>query len=242
MSKFRRAIVVGASSGIGYELVRQLAEAGTQVVALARREAPLQELAASHPGLVHAMVHDVLDTDSIPAKFIQACDLLGGLDLIIYSSGVLHRVERDEYDFQKDQEMLRVNVEGGVAWLNQAAMRFAGQGSGCIVGIGSVAGDRGRANAPIYNASKACFHTYLESLRNRLSQHNVTVTTIKPGPVDTPMTAGMSFSKALTAEDAARRILRAAGRNAEVYLVPLHAVAFRVLRAIPSPIFRRLKL
>lgn len=242
MPKFQKAIVVGASSGIGYELALQLAADGTHVVALARREGPLEELRAHYPDRIHVLPHDVTQTDQVPATFMRACDLLGGLDLIIYSSGVLHRVDWDEYDFDADQEMLRVNVEGAVAWLNQAAMRLTGQGSGCICGIGSVAGDRGRGNAPIYNASKACLHAYLEALRNRVSRHGVTVTTIKPGPVDTPMTAGMSFSKSLTAKEAAKRILRACPRNAEVYLEPIHAIAFRVLKAIPSPIFRRLKL
>lgn len=238
----KKVIVVGGTRGIGRELVRQLAKRGDRVVAIGRKQDKLDSLLQEFPEKVHGIVHDVTHYTEAERTFRAACDWLGGLDLIIYSSGVLERVEWEEFDFAKDEPMIDVNCKGAVAWLNLAAQRFQGTGRGTIIGIGSVAGDRGRGNAPIYNASKAFLHTYLEALRNRLSRHGVNVVTIKPGPVDTEMTAGLSLSKALTAEDAARRILRAERRNAEVYLVSTHKLIFAVLRAVPSFIFRRLKI
>lgn len=202
----------------------------------------MQELERAFPGRVFALVADVTDYPAAPAEFVSACDLLGGLDAIFYSSGILHRVEWEEFCTEKDLEMMSVNALGAVAWLNLAAARFQGTGRGVIIGLGSVAGDRGRGNAPIYNASKAFLHAYLEALRNRLSRHGVRVVTVKPGPVDTPMTAGMSLSRTISAETAARKIIRLAKRNGEFYLSPVHAVVFWVIRRIPSFLFRRLRL
>ena len=155
------------------------------------------------------------------------------------ASGVMPGMEVDEFDFAKDRSMVEVNDLGAVAWLNQAAIRFQGTKHGTILGIGSVAGDRGRMKQPVYNASKAFLHTYLEALRNRLSRHGVKVVTVKPGPVHTEMTAGLEVANAISAEEAARKILSKAGRNGEHYLSPVHAVAFFVIRNIPSWIFRR---
>src|SRR5690606_700639 len=88
-----------------------------------------------------------------------------------------------------DRKMVEVNLLGAIAWLNQAALRFERAGQGQIVGIGSIAGDRGRVGSPVYNTSKAALHTYLESLRNRLTRHGVNVLTVKPGYVDTVLLA-----------------------------------------------------
>lgn len=242
MAKYQHAIVVGASSGIGRQLVRQLAESGCRVAALARRQDKLDELAADYPNLVQTYAHDVKEYDAVPEMFQQITLDLGGLDLIIYCSGVMPEVDSDEFAFAKDREMIEVNDLGAVAWLNQAATRFQGTKHGTIVGIGSVAGDRGRMRQPVYNASKAFLHTYLEALRNRLDRYGVKVVTIKPGPVDTEMTAGLDIKNKMHANEAARLILQKSARTGEHYLNPAHAVAFMVIRNIPSWIFRRLNI
>lgn len=227
---------------MGREIVRQLAGAGCRVAAVARRRERLEQLAAEFPNFVIPIVHDVTDYDAVPATFQSATGELGGLDLIVYASGVMPTVEIDEFDFAKDRLMVEVNDLGAVAWLNEAAIRFTGTGHGTILGIGSVAGDRGRLKQPVYNASKAFLHTYLEALRNRLSRHGVKVVTIKPGPVQTEMTAGIEVSNPMPLETAVKLILRKANRNGEHYLSPAHAVAFLIIRNIPSWIFRRLNV
>ena len=239
--KYAKAIVIGASSGMGAELVRQLAASGTRVAAVARRVELLEVVAASAPGsLVYE--HDVTDYGKVPELFQRITHDLGGLDLVIYAAGVMPEVGPDEYTFEKDLAMISVNLLGAIAWLDQAAIRFGNVGSGTIVGIGSVAGDRGRSGQPVYNTSKAGLATYLEALRNRLVKRGVRVVTIKPGPVDTEMTQRIRLRGAMSAPEAARRILAKSGSSGEHYLKFAHRVAFYIIKRIPSPHFRKLKI
>lgn len=242
MSKYHHAIVVGASSGIGRELTLLLAESGCKVAAVARRGDRLEELERAHPGLVFGVVHDVIAYDDVPALFVETTGRLGGLDLVVYCSGVMPEVGPTEFDFAKDRLMIEVNALGAVAWLNEAATRFQNTKSGTIVGIGSVAGERGRVGQPVYNASKAFLHAYLEALRNRLSKHGVTVTTIKPGPVQTEMTARLNLAGAMPAKDAARMILAKASLGRDCFLKPTHRLIFWIIRNLPTRLFRRLKV
>ena len=242
MTSFQKAIVVGASSGMGAALTEKLAAAGCTVAAVARRGERLEELAARYPGKVLPVTHDVTHYDEVPALFQQITGELGGLDLIIYASGVMPEVGAQEYNFEKDRAMVEVNLLGAIAWLNQAAIRFSNTGHGTIVGIGSVAGDRGRSGQPVYNTTKAAFATYLEALRNRLSTLGVTVVTIKPGPVDTEMTRHLHIKGMMPVDAAAETILRQSTQGGEHYLKLTHAVAFAIIRNIPSWIFRRLKI
>lgn len=239
---WKKAIVVGASSGIGEQIVRQLAETGCDVVAVARREERLAKLAENKLAKVFPMVHDVHNVDEVPVLFQEACKLLGGLDLVIYAAGVMPDVELHEFNAEKDRDIFAVNVVGAMAWLNQAAIRFQNVRHGTILAIGSVAGDRGRRGQPAYNASKAALATYMEALRNRLSKLGVTVVTVKPGPVFTEMTERLSLKKAISAEQAALLILKKARKPGEHYLSPVHKLIFAVIKVVPSPIFRRLKL
>ena len=144
MKKFEYAIVIGASSGIGAELVRQLAAEGTRVAAIARRGEKLQALANELGDKVLPYEHDVTNYEAVPTLFQKVTKELGGLDLVIYAAGVMPQVGHSEYDFDKDKQMIEVNLLGAIAWLDQAAIRFENTKHGSIVGIGSVAGDRGR--------------------------------------------------------------------------------------------------
>lgn len=242
MRRYKHAIVVGASSGIGAELVMQLADRGCRVAAVARRSEKLDAIAAKYPELVVPFVHDVTAFDDVPALFQEVTRQLGGLDLVIYSAGIMPDVDTDEFNFEKDRKIVEVNLLGAIAWLDQAATRFYQTKHGTIVGIGSVAGDRGRMGQPVYNTSKAALATYLEALRNRLSTRGVTVVTVKPGPVRTDMTKHLSLKGALSPFQAAELILKKSRRTGEHYLLPQHWAAFLIIRNIPSWIFRRLKI
>lgn len=242
MPTYTHAIVIGASSGIGREIARQLAQSGTRVAAVARREDRLTELHGEFPDRILTFPHDVTDYDAVPALFLEITQQLGGLDLVVYASGVMPEVGPREFDFAKDRQMIEVNVLGAMAWLDVAATRFEGTRSGTILGIGSVAGDRGRAGQPAYNASKAAFHTYLEALRNRLSKHGVHVVTLKPGPTRTEMTAHLPSAKFADPADVARIALAKSGRSGEHYVKFVHRVIFAIIRNIPGGVFRRLPL
>jgi len=239
----RRALVIGASSGLGAALTRQLVARRYRVAAVARREVELATLRDRLPaGAVCPYVHDVTETAQVPLLFDQITRDLGGLDLIIYAAAVQPPVAAHEYDFDKDEAMLRTNLLGAVAWLNQAAQRFERGRGGHIVGVSSIAGDRGRVGSPVYNTSKAGLDTYLEALRNRLSRHGVTVTTIKPGFIDTELlkNAARTFW-VVSADEAAALTLDAIDRRRQVaYVPPRWRLVSLVVRAMPSVIFRRL--
>ncbi len=236
----KRATVIGASSGIGAALVKQLVQDGYQVAALARREDKLAQLAAETGA--RPFVHDVTHFAETPALFQNIVRQLGGLDLIAYVAGAQPAVALDEYDFAKDRAMVETNLLGAIAWLNEAAVRFERAGAGQIVGVSSIAGDRGRVASPVYNSSKAGLNTYLEALRNRLSRHGVSVTTIKPGFVDTVLleNAPKTFW-VIPAEEAARQIVQAVQKRRQVAYVPARwRLVGLIIRHIPSVIFRRL--
>ncbi len=242
MKQYRHAIVVGASSGIGAELVRQLAKSGCHVAAVARRPDKLKALQDEDPEHIHMFAHDVKDTAHVPGLFQAITQKIGGLDLFIYAAGVMPEVSPNEFNFDKDHQMIEVNCAGCVAWCNQAATRFRYTERGALVAIGSVAGDRGRSGQPVYNASKAFVATYMEALRNRLCRHNVSVATFKPGPTATAMTSHLEQGKMMDPAKVAKIILNKAGRSGEHYVKFTHAAAFWVIRHIPSPIFRRMKV
>jgi NAD(P)-dependent dehydrogenase (short-subunit alcohol dehydrogenase family) len=241
-----RVLVVGASSGIGAALVRQLASEGCRVAAVARRTELLEELAASCPdGAVLPFTHDVTAAGEVPALLEQVRTALGGLDTLVYVAGVMPLVGAQEYDHGPDRRMVQVNLLGGMAWCAEVARLFVSERRGTIVGISSVAGDRGRRMNPAYHASKAGFTTYLESLRNRLEVHGVRVVTIKPGMVETPMTAEVEkLVLPITAEQAARATVRTwRGRLWSTRYVPLvWWPIMRVIQALPSRLFRHLEI
>jgi NADP-dependent 3-hydroxy acid dehydrogenase YdfG len=220
----------------------QLAAQGTLVAAVARRIDKLEELASKFEGKILPVEHDVTDYDKVPALFQDITQRLGGLDLIIYSAGVMPEVGWHEYSFEKDKSMIDVNLLGAIAWLNEAAQRFENTKSGTIVALGSVAGDRGRGGQPVYNATKAALATYMEALRNRVGRFGVKVVTIKPGPLQTPMTERLHLKSAMPAPIAAKLILAKTQSGREHYLKPTHAVAFAIIRAIPSWLFQKLKI
>lgn len=245
---WKYAIIVGASSGIGEALARALAADGCRVALVARREDRLRALAESlnsdaAGAAALAYAHDVTETSMVPALFETITGDLGGLDLIIYAAGIMPAVGPEEYDTGKDADIIAANFTGAVAWLNEAARRFEKAKTGTLVGISSVAGDRGRRGNPVYGATKAALNAYLESLRNRIERRGAFVVTIKPGPVDTPMTQGLKMPGMISPEQAAAGILLAAKDKVRVAYVPgKWKPIMAVIRAIPAPIFKYLNI
>lgn len=245
------ALLLGASSGIGAALARRLAREGYTVALVGRREEPLHALCAeinaeAAPGQVRARpyVHDVTQYGEVPAVFQTVLRDLGHLDVVVYSAGVLLPVELSEFNFEKDRAAVETNLLGAMAWLNQAAMFFERMGRGHIVGLSSIAGERGRVGNPAYNASKAGLNSYLESLRNRLTRKGVHVLTVKPGFVDTPMLRS-SKAKAfwvISPDQVADETFRALRRKRQAFFVPARwQLVALALHHIPSVLFRRLK-
>jgi short-subunit dehydrogenase len=242
-----RAVVVGASSGIGEALARKFADEGYQVALLARRKEALDSICADinqrkGDNYARAYSHDVTQFDTIPAVFQQVLGDLKSIDVFVYVAGVQYSLGFSEYDFKKDREMVEVNLLGAMAWLGQAAILFERMGRGHLVGISSVAGDRGRVGNPAYNTSKAGLSTYLEALRNRLTRSGVHVLTVKPGFVQTELLkhAATTFG-VISPEKLAGDVWRAIRRRKQVIYSPKWwRLMMLIIQHIPSFIFRRM--
>lgn len=242
-----RAVIVGASSGIGAAITRRLADEGYIVATLARKKSELDKLCAQinksgKETRALAYEHDVTDLPSIPLTFQKLLKDLGGIDALVYVAGVMPKVEIDEFNLSKDHQMIETNLMGGVAWMGQGAALFQRMNAGQLVGISSVAGDRGRVLNPAYNASKAGLDAYLEALRNRLTRLGVHVLTVKPGFVDTEMLKSSPRRFGVISPERVAAGVWSAMRGGKqlVYLPWYWRWIMFAVRSTPSFIFRRL--
>src|SRR5262245_11811980 len=186
------AVVTGASSGIGWELVRQLAGGGCKVGLVARREGPLRELEkliAGAGGTAAVAPADVGDRGQVEAAFRHIRERLGPVDLVVASAGVGKPTFLDPINIADVEEMVRVNLMGVVYTLSAALPEMLARKTGHLVAVSSLAGYRGLPGESAYCASKAAVNVYLDGLRIHLRGTGVKVTTICPGFVKTPMTA-----------------------------------------------------
>jgi short-subunit dehydrogenase len=242
-----RGLLIGASSGLGAALARRLVREGYTLALISQREQELNELCAqvnAEAGRTAVLpyFHDVTHHAEIPELLRRIVADLGGLDVAAYIAGIMYVPSLDEYNFDADRLMMEVNLVGAVAWLDPVAEMFQSAGRGQIVGISSVAGDRGRVTNPAYNASKAGLTTYLEALRNRLTRRGVNVLTVKPGMMKTQMLEGVKNPMfPVTPEEAAEQIYKAMrARKQQLYVGWIWKWIMLVVRNIPSVLFRRM--
>ena len=243
----RRGIIIGASDGLGAELARKLTHAGYSLALLARRKDKLDalcnELNQKEP-LARSYVHDVAEYDKVPDLLRKIVAELGGLDLVIFVAGVNYPPGGiEKFNFENDRKMIEVNLIGAMAWLHPISEMFQSAKAGQIVGIASVAGDRGRVGNPGYNTSKAGLATYLEALRNRLTRHGVNVLTVKPGFLKTEMLKAAQGATpfAIEPEKAAADIVKAMQKRKQViYTASIWRWIMLAIQHTPSFIFRKL--
>lgn len=243
----RRGIVIGASDGLGAALARKLSREGYSLALLARSKDKLEALCNeinTNGGLASAYIHDVNEYDKVPNLLRTIVADLGGVDLVVFVAGVNYPPGgMDKYNFENDRKMIEVNLIGAMAWLTPIAEMFHSAKAGQIVGIASVAGDRGRVGNPGYNTSKAGLITYLEALRNRLTRHGVNVLTVKPGFMKTEMIKAAQGSTpfAIEPEKAADDIFKAMKKRKQViYTLFIWRWIMLAIQHTPSFIFRRL--
>jgi short-subunit dehydrogenase len=245
----RRGIVIGASDGLGAALARRLAREGYTLALLARRQELLDALCdeinhASSEQRARAYSHDVTEYDQVPGLLRRIVADLGGLDLVVFVAGINYPPGGiDKYNFANDRRMVETNLIGAMAWLSPVAAMFQSARAGQVVGIASVAGDRGRVGNPGNNTSKAGLATYLEALRNRLTRYGVNVLTVKPGFIKTKMLQAAQGSTpfAITPEKAAEDIWKAMKKRKQVvYTASIWRWIMLAIQHIPSVIFRRL--
>ena len=247
MQANKTLLLVGGTSDIGRAAAQSYAEAGWRVMLAARNpeeaERNRADIAARSGAEVSVHRFDVLDTGAL-AAFLDGLPALP--DTVVCVVGELGDQAESEGDITRAAQVMRTNYEGPALLLGLVAERFLARGSGTIVGVSSVAGDRGRASNYVYGSAKAGFTAFLSGLRNRMAHAGLRVVTVKPGFVRTRMTAGMKLPPLLTAEPAevGRAILKAAERGGGdvVYVRPIWRIVMTVIGAIPERIFKRLKL
>lgn len=244
-----KAVLFGATSAMAQATGRLLAARGAELFLVGRDESKLRavmdDLTVRGASRVDATVADLDDVSRFPALLDEAAQVLGGrIDLVLVAQGVLGDQRAVEAHPATGAALLHTNFVAPAVLLQEAANRLAGQRSGALVAISSVAGDRGRQSNYFYGAAKGGLSTFLAGLRNRLAPANVQVLTVKPGFVDSPMTAHLP-KNALFAppEKVAEAILRGVERRRDVIYVPgFWRLVMLVIRAIPERVFKRLKL
>lgn len=235
-----RVVISGASSGLGTALARHYAARGATLALIARRSDVLHRLAAELPAAIPypADVRDEAALGAAAADFIRRH---GPPDIVIANAGVSTGT-LTEYaeDLPRFQAVMDINVMGMVKTFHPflGAMKAARRGA--LVGIASVAGVRGLPGAGAYSASKAAAISYLESLRLELRGSGVSVITVRPGYIATPMTEANPYPMPfmLSAEQAARKIARGIERRRRLVTIPWQmAVVARLLRLLPIPLY-----
>lgn len=241
-------LVVGGTSDIGHAVALIYAQAGWRILLAARdpdaarRNADDITARARAEVIIHGL--DVLNTDRL-AGFVDGLGMLP--DTVVCVVGELGDQKRAETDLALATTTMRTNFEGPALLLGLFAERFQARGTGTIVGVSSVAGDRGRASNYFYGAAKAGFSQFLSGLRNRAAlAGKVRVVTVKPGFVRTAMTAGMKLPGPLTVEPeiVGRAIFQAAEEKPRdiIYVGRIWWLVMTVICALPEKIFKRLRL
>lgn len=236
----KRAIVIGASSGIGKELAILLANDGYRVVITGRRENLLNEISSDSNGSIIAEVMDLTDIDSISRVVEDIISKLGGLDLVIISSGC-GDLNRD-LEFEIEKRTIDLNVVGFTAVIDQLYNYFSVQSRGHIVAITSVMGLRGSCAAPAYSATKAYQINYLEALRQRAfaQKKNIVITDIRPGSVNTNMMKGEGHFWIATPQRVATQIMQSINNHSSIqYVTKRWRLIGWLLKILPTPLYNR---
>lgn len=239
----KKAIVLGASSGIGHEVARLFIAQGWVVGVAARRIDKLTDLQNLAPERVFTAQIDVTDK-AAEASLQQLIERMGGLDLYFHAAGIGWL--NPSLEAEKELKTMETNAVGFTRLVGCAYRYFANNGGGHIACITSIAGTKGLGPAPAYSASKAMQNTYLQALEQLAisKHHNIHFTDIRPGFVDTPLLAGSSrLPMLMTTEKVARSILKAVDNRRHVCVIDTRwAVLTFLWRLIPNWIWRRLKL
>jgi short-subunit dehydrogenase len=236
----KRAIIIGATSGIGRTLAELLVREDYLVGITGRREELLQSIQAENPGKIFVKKMDVQDISTIGFVCNELVCRLEGLDLLIICAGIGE--ENKELDFETDNDVIRTNIQGFTYLCNWGMRFFKNQGYGHIVNISSVAGLRGNGLAPSYSATKAYQINYLESLRLNTYKFNlpIYVTDVRPGFVDTAMAKGDGLFWVAPVEKAAKQIYRAIRHRVKVvYISKRWRLIGYILKYIPYSILKR---
>ena len=240
------AVITGASSGIGWALARALAAEGCKVGLTARRREPLAELAGQIEkagGSAAFAIADVAEREQAIAAIHDLAARLGPIDLLLANAGVGAPTIVEPFNVGDIEKMFRVNVLGVVYSLEAVLPEMLHRRRGHLAAISSLAAYKGLPGESAYTSSKAAVNVFMDGLRVQLRSKGIAVTTICPGFVQTPMTEPNEFKMPwlLTADEAARRIVRALKRKRKVYNFPWQtALLMKCARWAPDWLLERM--
>ena len=244
----KKVLIIGATSAIAEATARIWAQRGDELFLVARNEERLnlmtKDLKVRGAPEVHGYCMDANNFDQHLPMLGEAFGALGAIDIVLIAHGTLSNQKECEHSVELMMQEIKTNALSVIALLTHLANSFEIQGAGTISVISSVAGDRGRASNYVYGSAKAMVTTFTSGLRQRLYKSGVSVVTIKPGFVDTPMTAefkkGLLWAKpAIVAEKIVQVIDK---RKDEAYVPMFWWGIMLIIKIIPTNIFKRRKL
>lgn len=237
----KKAIIVGASSGIGREVAKVLLSDGWHLGIAARREEPLQELKKAAPEQIEVMTIDVTQPDA-GERLLSLIDKLGGIDLYFHASGIGKQNRTLETDIEL--RTIETNAMGFTRMIDTAYRYFANRGEGHIAAITSIAGTKGLGPAPAYSATKAMQATYLQALEQQAHQRGLKIrfTDIRPGFVDTALLSGdFKYPMMLKPDVVARDIVRSIYKHRHVRVIDgRYRILTFLWRLIPNCLWRKM--
>lgn len=240
-------IILGATSGIARAFTRLQAEAGHSVLLCGRDMADMAASAgdaqARGAASVQVLALDIRDAATFGPILDVARATAGMVNVAVFVGSM-----PDQSAIDADPALIDGTITdsftGPARFLTLLAPVMEDRGGGAVVGVSSVAGDRGRLGNYVYGAAKAGFSTYLSGLRNRLGRSGVHVMTVKPGPVDTAMTWGLGKMPFMTTPDAVARDIAKGLRKQRnvIYTAGIWRLVMLVIRSIPEPVFKKMKI
>jgi NAD(P)-dependent dehydrogenase (short-subunit alcohol dehydrogenase family) len=247
----KRVIILGAASAVAEATARLYAAEGAVLLLVGRRadrlEAMASDLKLRGASRIEIAVCDLAacPATEVSAQFSSFVTQLGGLDHVLIAYGVLGDQRAAEQNAKTAEDVIQTNFTSTALWILEAANRLEQQGYGALIVLGSVAGDRGRRSNYVYGATKAALATLVQGIAHRFGPHGPRAVIVKPGPIDTPMTAGMTKGGPMwaTADAVAKIVRRSADQGGVVVYAPARwRLIMLIIRTLPGAVFNRTKL
>lgn len=236
----KRVIIVGATSGIGYEVAKEYVRMGWQVGVSGRRQEVLEQFQATDPEQIKIQSLDVTREDAAD-KLLALIGQLGGMDLFLLSSGI--GSQNPNLKPEVEINTARTNVEGFMRMVTTAFNYFKENGGGHLAVISSIAGTKGLGSAPAYSATKRFQNTYMDALAqlSRMQRLHITFTDIRPGFVETPLLKDRNYPMLMQANSVAAHIISAIARKKRVIVIDWrYAILVFFWKLIPSCLWERM--